>query len=154
MKPIKTIVVAVDFSTGSDAALDAAIELARSFGAEVHVVHAYELRVPMVIPYEVSIPQSFIEETRDAAAAKLAEEVKKVSEAGITVHSHLADTPAAPSVAEVAKRISADLIIIGTRGHTGLKHLVLGSVAERTLRIAHCAVLTVKTDDSRTGERR
>jgi universal stress protein A len=147
VKPIQTIVVAVDFSAGSDAALDATTDLARSLGAEVHVVHAYELRVPMIMPYEVSLPQNFIEETRNAAAAKLAKDVKKLGDAGITVHSHLADTPAASAVAQIAESVGADLIIMGTRGHTGLKHIVLGSVAERTLRIAPCSVLTVKVGD-------
>ncbi len=147
MKPIKTIVVAVDFSANSDAALDTAIELAHKLDAELHIVHAYELRLPMMMPYEASLPQSFIDETRNAAAVKLAEEVKKPGEAGITVHSHLADTPAASAIAQTAESISADLIIMGTRGNTGLKHFVLGSVAERTLRIAPCSVLAVKASD-------
>ncbi len=147
MKKIETIVVAVDFSVGSDAALEAAIELARPLGAEIHVVHSYELRVPTMMPYEVAIPQSFIDETRNAAAAKLAVEVRKVSDAGITVHSHLADTPAASALASTAESVGADLIVMGTRGHTGLKHIILGSVAERTLHAAPCSVMTVKTVD-------
>jgi len=147
MKPIKTIVVAVDFSPSSDAALDAAIELARQLGAEIHVVHSYELHVPTMIPYDVSIPQSFIDETRNAAAKKLAGEVAKVTDAGIAVHSHLADRPASSVIASTAESVGADLIVIGTRGLTGLKHVLLGSVAERTLRAAPCSVLTVKTDD-------
>ena len=100
----------------------------------------------MVMPYEVSIPVAFIEETRDAAAKKLANEVKKVSDAGVTVHSHLADTSAAVAVTQTAESVGADLIIVGTRGHTGVKHFVLGSVAERVVRHAHCPVLTIKAD--------
>ena len=147
MNPIKKIMVAVDFSASSDAALDTAIDLARALGAELHVIHAYELRVPMVMPYEVSIPQSFVEETRHAAAAKLAGEAKKVSDAGITVQSRLSDTPAATAVSEAAADIGADLIIMGTRGNTGLNHVQLGIVAERTLRLAPCSVLTLKAAD-------
>jgi nucleotide-binding universal stress UspA family protein len=51
-------------------------------------------------------------------------------------------------VTDLAKEIGADLIVMGTRGATGLKHIFLGSVAERTLRIAPCPVLTVKETDA------
>ena len=58
--------------------------------------------------------------------------------------TQLLESPAAPALAEEAERIGANLIVIGTRGHTGFKHLLLGSVAERTVRLAPCAVLTLK----------
>ena len=55
-------------------------------------------------------------------------------------------TPTFPAeaIGRQAEEIGADLIVMGTRGLTGLKHVLLGSVAERTLRVAPCAVLTVK----------
>ena len=56
--------------------------------------------------------------------------------------------PAASAIVEVAGEAKADLIVMGTRGHTGLKHVLLGSVAERTLRLAPCAVLTVKKPEA------
>ena len=49
-----------------------------------------------------------------------------------------------PALVDLASEVSADLIVIGTRGHTGLKHVLLGSVAERVVRTAPCPVLTVK----------
>jgi nucleotide-binding universal stress UspA family protein len=52
---------------------------------------------------------------------------------------------ASRAILEEAERMLADLIVMGTRGLTGLEHLVLGSTAERVLRLAHCPVLTVKT---------
>jgi nucleotide-binding universal stress UspA family protein len=55
--------------------------------------------------------------------------------------------PAAPAIAKAAEDFAADLIVMGTRGNTGLKHVLLGSVAERTLRLAPCSVLAVKGDD-------
>jgi nucleotide-binding universal stress UspA family protein len=141
------MLVPVDFSAGSDAALDAAIELASALGAELHVMHACELCVPMVMTYEVVIPPAFIEETRKAAETKLARELKKVCDVGITGESHLTDAPAATAAADLAQRIGADLIVIGTRGNTGVKHALLGSVAEHTVRIAPCPVLTIRTPD-------
>ena len=54
--------------------------------------------------------------------------------------------PAAPAIVAQAESLPADLVVMGTRGHTGLKHVVLGSVAERVVRTAPCPVLTVKAD--------
>jgi len=144
MGPINTIVVAVDFSEHSDAAVEAAIELAKALDAEIQVVHSFDLKVPMITPYEVAIPESYIEQTRAAAASKLATVVESVRAAGVKVGSQLVGAPPPSAIVEAADRVGADLIVIGTRGNTGLKHMVLGSVAEQTLRLAHCAVMTVK----------
>ncbi len=144
MRPISTIAVAVDFSDNSDAAVDTAIELAKGLGAEIHVVHSFDLRVPMITAYEVAIPEPYIEQSREAAAAKLARVVDTVRMAGIKVGSQLVGAPPPSAIVDAADRVGADLIVMGTRGNTGLKHLFLGSVAEQTLRLAHCAVMTVK----------
>jgi nucleotide-binding universal stress UspA family protein len=144
MKSIRKIVVAVDFSEHVDPVLDAAVDFARKFGAELHLVHAFDVRIPLVTPYEVAIPTAFIEEAREAAATKLDALVRKVAAGGVIAVSHLSEVPAASAIVDMAEELEADLIIMGTRGHTGLKHVLLGSVAERTLRHAPCSVLTVK----------
>ncbi len=141
---IRTIVAAVDFSECSDRALEAAIGMARSFGATLHVVHAFDLPVPMFNPYAVSVPVAYVTEAREAASRKLEQAVEKARAEGVEVQGHLGEIPAAPAIVRVADDVSADLIVIGTRGHTGLKHALLGSVAERTTRTAPCSVLTVK----------
>jgi nucleotide-binding universal stress UspA family protein len=143
---IGTIAVAVDFSDHADAAVDTAIEFAKGLGAEIHVIHAFDLRVPMITPYEVAIPEPYIEQSRDAAAAKLAEIVDRVRAAGVKVGSQLVGAPPPTAIVDAAERVGADLLVMGTRGNTGLKHLFLGSVAEQTLRLAHCAVMTVRTN--------
>ena len=147
MQTIRKILAAVDFSEHSDHALDAAIALAKTFGAELDVIHAFDLPIPLMTPYEVAVPDSYLNEARSAAAQKLAAAAERVAGEGIQGKSHLREVPAAPAIAEAAEEIGADLIVMGTRGHTGLKHIVLGSVAERTLRIAPCSVLTVKGDE-------
>ncbi len=144
MKPPQRIVVAVDFSDPAHKALDAAIELARTLSAEIHVVHAFSAPLPVVTPYDVPAPQSFLDELRRAAGEKLQECAGKASSAGLTVHSHLVDVPAAPAISAVAEEVGADLVVVGTRGLTGLKHVLLGSVAERVLRLSPCSVLAVK----------
>ena len=144
MKTIEEILVAVDFSEQSDRALDAAVEFTRELGAELHLVHALDARISLMTPYEVVIPTAFIDEARIAAASKLEALVQRLRSEGVTAASHLVEAPAASAIVDLAEKIGADLIVMGTRGNTGLKHVLLGSVAERTLRHAPCSVLTVK----------
>ena len=144
MKSVQKILVAVDFSEYADSVLDVAVEFAKQLSAELHLVHAFDVRIPLVTPYEVAIPTAFIEEAREAAASKLAALIRKGAEDGVTATSHLSEVPAASAIVDLAEELGVDLIIMGTRGHTGLKHVLLGSVAERTLRHAPCSVLTVK----------
>jgi nucleotide-binding universal stress UspA family protein len=140
------ILVAHDFSPYGDRAFATGIALARRFGAQLHVVHAYHLPVLVGMPDEIAIPTEFWTGVRDAAARRVEAAVALARAAGIVVEPHLVEGPPAEAIREVAEQVSADLIVIGTRGHTGLKHVLLGSVAERTLRHAPCAVLTVKDD--------
>ena len=144
MKSIQKILVAVDFSEYADSVLDVAVEFAKRLSAELHLVHAFDVRIPLVTPYEVAIPTAFIEEAREAAASKLDALIRKAAAEGTAATSHLREVPTASAIVDLAEELGVDLIIMGTRGHTGLKHVLLGSVAERTLRHAPCSVLTVK----------
>ena len=144
MTPLRSILVATDFSENADQALGVAIDLAKQFGTELHVVHCLDLPMPIFNPYAVSVPDSLISEARDEAARRLHEAVTRVERAGVAVKSHLAEVPAPQAISHLAEEIGVDLVVMGTRGHTGLKHVLLGSVAERTLRHAPCSVLTVK----------
>jgi nucleotide-binding universal stress UspA family protein len=146
MRPIRTILAAVDFSPHSEAVVDAAVTLARQFDAKVRLVHAYDIPIPLVSPYEVAIPELYLQETRRIAAEKLAALVEQVNAKGVAADSLLTEVPAAAAIVRAAEESKADLVVIGTRGHTGLKHLLLGSVAERTVRLSPCPVLTVKAD--------
>ena len=144
MASFKTIVIAVDFSEHARKALGLGSDLAKQHGAAVHLVHAFELPMPVLTPYEVALPDNFIGDARNAGRRELDALERGLVDAGIDVTSHLRDGPPDMAIDEVAKEVGADLIVIGTRGNTGLKHIVLGSVAERTLRHAPCPVLTVK----------
>ena len=144
--PFRRILVPLDFSKHAEAALALAIDLAKQSGAEIHLVHAYELPTAVTMAYGVAIPQSVWDGVQEAAQARLDEGRKKVAEAGVKVSTHVASGPAADAIAHAAETFGADLIVMGTRGLTGLKHVLLGSVAERTIRTAPCPVLTVKAD--------
>jgi len=144
---IRKILVAVDFSAHSEKAVEEAIDLAKLVSAKIDLVHAFDVPVPMVTPYEVAVPTGFIEEARKAARERLKAVEQKVRAAGVEVQAHLTEAPAAHAVARAAEELGSDLIVMGTRGHTGLKHVILGSVAERTLRLAPCSVWAVKLAD-------
>lgn len=143
---IRTILVPVDFSDHSAEALKQAVELAKSFGAAIHLLHCYPINVGGISPYGLVLPDNFSLQLRTAAARKLSEWSEKATAEGVAVEEIL--TPMLPSetISSTAQERGADLIVMGTRGLTGLKHVMLGSVAERTIRIAPCPVLTVKAE--------
>lgn len=143
---IRSILVPVDFSDHSGKALEVAIGLAKQFaGAKVHLLHCYPLNLGGVSPYGIVIPESFDRECRDAAAKQLDQWAEKVSSQGVEVSTTVTARFPSEAIADQAGELGVDLIVMGTRGLTGLKHILLGSVAERTLRVAKCPVLTVKT---------
>ncbi len=144
MEGPKRILVATDFSEQAGRALDAAVALAVRTKAEVHLIHALEVALPLFEPYAVVLPADWIGEARRLAEQKLQKAHAAVRAKGLTGTVHLGDVPAAHAIAERAKALGADLVVIGTHGHTGLKHVLLGSVAERTVEYAPCAVWTVK----------
>jgi nucleotide-binding universal stress UspA family protein len=139
---VRTVVAGTDFSEAAAGSLRVAAEWARGFGAKLHLVHALQIPMPLIAPYEVAIPEAVIEGARREAKRQLEEAAKSVS--GIPVSTELASTPAHAALIDAATRLSAELIVTGSRGLTGVKHALLGSVAERTLRYAPCSVLTVR----------
>jgi nucleotide-binding universal stress UspA family protein len=143
----RRILVPLDFSKHADAALDLALELGREHGAEVHLFHAYELPTAVTMAYGIAVPQTVWDGIQEAAVARLAQGLDRIEKAGLKGKSHLATGPAADTIVDAAETHHAELIVMGTRGLTGLKHVLLGSVAERTIRLAPCPVLTVKADE-------
>ncbi len=142
------LLVALDFSPHSARALDCAIDLAKNYKSKIHLLHAYHLPPLVGMPDELVIPPDFWTGVRDAAGRKLAKAAEKVRAEGVDVETHLVEFAASDAIVETAKRVHADLIVMGTRGLTGLKHVLLGSVAERTLRLAPCPVLAVKDENA------
>ena len=141
MSRIEKILVPVDFSEHSAMALDLAIDVAKAFGAGIHLLHCYQLHPGGVSPYGITVPAEFDEKIREAAAETL-------TAAGIEAGASLSSMFPSLVISETASEIGADLIVMGTRGLSGIKHVLLGSVAERTLRLAPCPVLTVKAGEA------
>ena len=148
MTRFETILVPIDFSDHSKEALDTAIQLAELFGSTIHLLHCYHIQTAGISPYGIVLPSGYYADIRDAAEKRLNDWHAMVSEEGIKAESTLsADSPSlATNLA--AKEIEADLVVMGTRGLSGLKHAMLGSVAERVVRLAPCPVLTVKDPEA------
>jgi nucleotide-binding universal stress UspA family protein len=141
MKDIITrILVPTDFSDTSDAALDYARALAKRFGASLHLVHV--LDDPTLT--EGLVAEAYVTEAPSNRTAMLEDARSHLRDraAGCTtIEAIFGDTPA--TIVDYACQSRADLIVMGTHGRTGLAHLLLGSIAERVVRMAPCAVLTV-----------
>ena len=140
----KVIVVGVDFSAPADRAVELAADWARAFGAQLHLVNGLELTMPFIAPYEVTVPNEVLDKSYAEAVKRLKEIAAKLT--GVDVHTSVVSAAAHDALDTVAERVKADLIVTGSRGLRGLKHALLGSVAERTLRHAPCSVLTVKAE--------
>ncbi len=145
---IKTILVPIDFSSHSEKAMETAVEFAKAFGAEVHLLHAYSLPVGVVGPYDYQIPANILTDMRESAKKRVDEEVSKLADSGVPAKGVITEGLPTQAILDTAEQLGADLIVMGTRGLTGLKHVVLGSVAERTIRQATCPVLTVHVPDA------
>ncbi len=140
---IERILCPVDFSATSGRALDYAIGFAREFGATIHLVHSFQANPTAISPYGPVMQDDFVAAYRRGATEQVSKLRERVEAAGVDVETHLTQEFPSQAITQAAKENRADLIVMGTRGLTGLKHIVLGSVAERTLRIAPCPVLTV-----------
>lgn len=147
------MLVATDFSETASLALDRALELAIRHECEIALVHVMQPDLPpLAAPEMVVIPPNFEEMLREACNEGLRQAAERVREKGVRVSQHLEQGRAARQITACADAIGADLILLGTRGNTGFKRLLLGSVAEEVVRTADQPVLTVHPGDDRPIE--
>lgn len=145
------ILLATDGSKEAQLAARTAAELAKSTGSELHVVcveHTpaifYELPGTIVDP----AMQSRMEEgAEEATKTKLEEQAQKIRDAGIEVAGvHVREGFPDEEIVGLAGRLSAGLIVIGSRGRGPLRRALLGSVSDSVVRHAHCPVLVVRPE--------
>ena len=144
-KPFRTVLIATDFSPGGQSA-SRQLErlLAGVTRARVHVVHVLEPLYLAATPEPIWID---VERTRQPEARRELERVatQLQSRLGPTVgvRTHLLAGTAHDQICKLGAKLRADVIVVGTHGRTGLRHVLLGSVAERVVRHAARPVLTV-----------
>jgi nucleotide-binding universal stress UspA family protein len=158
-----TVLVAHDFSPAAGAAADLALDdlLDSKRGGRLVVVHVYTVPIP-VAPIDGGTLVTGFQALEEAAMAEAHERLANVAaslrarvvEAGAYVAIEVAARMGTPadSILREAEERKADRIVIGTHGRTGVKHLLLGSVAERVVRLAHVPVLVAHSRDGKSQD--
>ena len=136
----KTIVLATDGSRYSMLAADRAIEFAKSYGGSLKVLSV----VDVPTEFYAEAPQAVDDLVRQAKG--YVADVKKRSEAeGVAAETFVGEAEAYQAITKLAAEQKADMIVIGSHGRTGLRRLLMGSVAETVIGYAPCPVLVVKS---------
>lgn len=147
---IKTILCPTDFSDASERALNEAVALAKTLGARVRVVHVFQRPIGIAVegaPISMESAEKFLEEAHQHLRNSLTALQEKW--AG-TCEIEVALLEGAPYATIVEESKQVDLIVMPTHGRSGFQRFILGSVAERVVRMAHCPVLTLPmTPDER-----
>jgi nucleotide-binding universal stress UspA family protein len=151
---LTTIVVGTDFSPTASLALERAKEMAREHGARMVLAHAITLQ-PFAAggPELGTLPRDFEHQVREASMKRLEDLAEEIRGDGIEVEAKVRSGLPATTVIAVAQEVEAELMVIGTRGLSGFKHLILGSAAEEIIRHAPCPVLTVHPGDAHALDR-
>lgn len=148
---IRRILVPTDFSEAAEPALDYAVGLARSFGAELVLFHALE---PLVFGEGAVAFGSVMDQLEQAAHAQLQRRVARLKARGLKVRGMAGNGSTARLISDTAGKLRIDLIVMGTHGRGALSRMLIGSVAEKVVRTAMCPVLTVRTRAGKSPTRR
>jgi universal stress protein A len=145
---LRKILVPVDYSACSRAALAFAASFAETAGAELDVIHVWD-RPPYVpestmVRHPDGTSRSLVDMIREGAEREMAEFAASVElPAAVRFEPRLLSGNPARAILDELARGTHDLVIVGTHGRTGLRHVLLGSVAEKLVRLAPVPVLTV-----------
>ena len=142
---VTRMLFASDFSKASQPAFRLARDLARTLKAELIVFNAVSTIVPTLGEGYVSptLVREVWQAGRQAAQRNVDKLVQSARGDRIRVRGMIAEGPAAAAIVGAAKRVRAQMIVMGTHGRSGVRRLLIGSVAERVVRTARCPVLTV-----------
>jgi len=145
---IQNIVVPIDFSQLSIQAIETASRMARRFGASIHLAHVrqFDYVADFVAPVPPMVPFSFMPYEQNGERSVLKNLNVLAREYGVSsANCHvLAGGPAWDEICRLAQNIPADLIVMPTHGRTGLKHVFLGSTAERIVQHSSCPILVTR----------
>jgi nucleotide-binding universal stress UspA family protein len=134
------VVVGVDGSAGSEAALGWAVEEASRWDAELHVVHAWRYPYLGVRAGAGELVPLIHEDAQHV----LDDAVTRARDAGLSVTGHLVEHVEAAGLIEVAEQVGADVVVVGSRGRGGFTSLLLGSVSTAVATHAPCAVVVIR----------
>lgn len=145
------ILIATDFSPHAERAMAHGLSLARIFDADVELMTSFFASALALGPDAFALPEGYVAQLEAGARKRLDEAAKAPLETGLSVSCTLADDAPADAICKRARATAADLVVIGTQGRQGLSRAILGSVAERTIRLAPCSVLTAHAESPEPG---
>ena len=144
MIAMKKVLIPTDFSECSQRAVQYGLAVAEKFQAKPYIIHVWEL--PMtgsILPVD-PYPEMVFTEEQKAAKERLTRLTDELKTHGIDAEAIFAFGKAYVEIVKAAADLEADLIVLATHGRGGISHLLLGSVAEKVVRLAPCPVLTVR----------
>ncbi|MEO6773672.1 MAG: universal stress protein [Kofleriaceae bacterium] len=146
MKLPKIILVPVDFSAGSNAALDYAVGLAAKLDAKLTLLNVIGVQM-LGVEYDMPVAASTVQLIYDSNQQALDRLVTANQDKASFATALLETGDPRTLIETVARKLGADLIVMGTHGRRGLRRLLLGSVAEAVVRSAPCPVLLVRAEE-------
>ncbi len=144
--PLRHLLLPTDFSDDARMAIAAALGLVAPGEKELRItlLHAYYLPIEYTAYGTIPTSPRYLEDVAGAAESRLQELAAQLARPGLTIETRITEGYPPEVVLAVARELGVDLIAMGTRGRTGLEHLLLGSTAERVVQRAPCPVLTVR----------
>ena len=149
MEARKIILCPVDFSKGSDRAVEQAAVLARAMGARVELLHVYHLprlglpdAMVTMTPSLETMPPEWIAKRTAEAEDVLETHREQLARHGVRATTQLIEGSPAEKIAERARELGACMLVLGTHGHSGFKRFVIGSTVDQVVRLASVPVLT------------
>jgi nucleotide-binding universal stress UspA family protein len=141
---IDCILAPLDFSEYADTVVEWAAHLAEEHKSEIVLLHVYHLPVEFRQAEGAYLPADIWTSMKEDSERQLARYGDRLRERGLKVKEVTREGYPATAIEEEIHEVGANLVVIGSRGRTGLSHLLLGSIAERVVQKASCPVLTVK----------
>lgn len=140
----KHILVPTDFSPYADYALDYAIELAKALQARLTLLHVLQLSPLTMGEVPPSVFNLTLQEMETRARQQLQATLERIQQTGVQGDSAIIEGLPFQTIIDTAKERGVDLIVMSTHGRTGLTHMLMGSVAEKVVRLAPCPVLVTR----------
>lgn len=140
---LQNILVPTDLSENADRAMRQAVELAAQHGAKLHVFHAITLHAADPARLKVKL-EDYVKKVEEEVFADLSERSEEIRRRGVAVEVTLARSFLPfEAIMDKAEEVHPEIVVMGTHGRSGVKKLLMGSVAEKVVRHAPCHVLTV-----------
>jgi nucleotide-binding universal stress UspA family protein len=143
MQSAKPILCPVDFSKGSDRAVEQAAILAKALGAPVELLHVYQLPIVALPDGAIAATPDFIAKLMSHAQETLDMHREQLAAQGVHASTQLIEGAPIEAILARAKESGASMVVLGTHGRSGFKRFALGSTAESVVRHATVPVLTV-----------